>query len=120
MNHRRDDDIDIPREPRGATRDQWVKQPYPVRRRDELEDTPAAPAEKEVVRAPRVHFVTQGMSDSSPGPEYTRYDREARARNLNKELAWNLERDPYRDMEYFQPRYTRNYNMPPPSHSSYR
>ncbi|XP_023312713.1 uncharacterized protein LOC111692820, partial [Anoplophora glabripennis] len=119
MDHR-DHDDDMPRETRGATKDQWVKQVYPVRRREELEDISATPTEKEIVRAPRVHFVTQGMSESSPRPEYTRYDREARARNLNKELSWNLGRDPYRDMEYYyQPRYTRNY-MPPSSHSNYR
>lgn len=120
MNHRGEDIDEVAREARGATKDQWIKQVYPVRRGEEIEDNSAQPAEKEVVRPPRVHFVTQGVSESFSRPEYSRYDREARAHNLNKELAWNLGRDPYREMEYnYQPRHTRNY-MPPPSHSNYR
>ncbi|KAJ8912201.1 hypothetical protein NQ315_003805 [Exocentrus adspersus] len=126
MNHPDEfDEDELPRETRGATKDQWVKQLYPVRRRDELEDNTAAAAaaEKEFVRAPRVHFVTQGMSESSPRYDfYSRYDREGRARDLNKELTYSLGRDPYRDMNFYQdPGHSRHYVPPPqPSHSNYR
>ncbi|KAJ8949094.1 hypothetical protein NQ318_016999 [Aromia moschata] len=104
----RRDETETMRESRGATKEQWVKQEYPVRRSDH-EDNSLTSSEQDNLRAPRVRFVTQGMSESAPRPEYNRYDREARSRNLNKELAWNLARDPYRDMDLYQPRYTRNY-----------
>lgn len=43
------------REPRGATKEQWIKQPYPVER--PVDDN--VPSASDSIRAPRVHFVTQ-------------------------------------------------------------
>ncbi|KAJ8927277.1 hypothetical protein NQ314_020280, partial [Rhamnusium bicolor] len=118
----RNDDKDTQRETRGATKDQWVKQMYPVRRNEEHEDnTPSSTEhENENIRAPRVHFVTQGMSESALRPEYNRYDREARARSLNKELS----NDRYMNYDRREPwdDYTsrsRYYDYPERSHDSY-
>lgn len=60
------------REPRGATRDYWLKQEYPVRVNPEEPSSSAS----ENVRAPRVHFVTQRRSESAPAPVYRQYNYE--------------------------------------------
>ncbi|CAH1957552.1 unnamed protein product [Acanthoscelides obtectus] len=107
-------------EPRGATKDQWVKQQYPVRN-DEIYDDPAP---RENVRAPRVNFVTHGL-----GPPPPRYGREPRVESrdirnprdpigehreprgmvgLNKDFyERQLIRDLSSEMDYYYPRYSR-------------
>ncbi|XP_017784279.1 PREDICTED: uncharacterized protein LOC108567967 [Nicrophorus vespilloides] len=95
------------REPRGATKEQWIKQPYPVQTTDpdrNYEDSVASASE--TARAPRVHFVTQRRSESAPPLVYHSYDREGRSREPNNR---QLSRDLDRDMEYY-PRPARHYN----------
>lgn len=116
-------------EARGATKEQWVKQIYPVRRNDDLYDDNSQ-ISSESVRAPRVHFVTQRRNEIlPPSPTYHLYDRESRARNLDKEIPRDLPtrdlpgRDLSREFDYYyhQPRYTRHYNpIPPPPPPYYR
>nr|CAI5865575.1 unnamed protein product [Callosobruchus analis] len=107
---------DSPREPRGATKEQWVKQQYPVRNDETYDD----PAPSENVRAPRVNFVTHGL-----GPPPSRYEREPRIDTretreprdyreprgmvgLNKDFYdRQLIRDLSSEMDYYYPRYSR-------------
>lgn len=52
------------REPRGATKEQWIKQPYPVER--PVDDN--VPSASDNIRAPRVHFVTQRRPGQNNAP----------------------------------------------------
>ncbi|CAH0562608.1 unnamed protein product [Brassicogethes aeneus] len=86
------------------TKEQWTKQLYPVRRSDNYEDN--TQVSSETVRAPRVHFVTQRRLESNVPKTY---EREARSRDLST--------DKTRDMDYYQPRYSRHYSPPITPHS---
>lgn len=115
------------REPRGATKEQWLKQPYPVERGEE-DNVPSA---SDNIRAPRVHFVTQRRPNSDsrqppppppPGPAFhsATYpvfrpydDRGARSRDFDpyvQPLPHNYPRprsyDPY-NSRYYDPYYDR-------------
>lgn len=83
------------REPRGAIKDQWIKQPYPVQSKSETSYEDVSPSATESVRAPRVHFVTQRRSESSASPVYRQYNFEAN-RNY-KDSPRDAPRDAPRD-----------------------
>lgn len=91
-------DKEATREARGATNEQWVRQPVSVRRSDDYEED-SHQSSSDIVRAPRVHFVTQNTEN--------RYDREGRARSLNSDLNRQLSRDMSAEMDAYRPRYTR-------------
>ncbi|XP_018330401.1 uncharacterized protein LOC108740542 [Agrilus planipennis] len=55
---------------RSASQEQWVKQPYPVQKVNEEEDTESS----DNIRAPKVHFVTQKRTDNGNG--FGNVDRE--------------------------------------------
>lgn len=99
---------DNARETRGATKEQWVKQPYPVRRSDDDLSYDDSVQSQTNVRAPRVHFVTQDLGEIPPLER--RFDRQGRTRELNKEISKNWARDMSAEMDIYQPRYTRNYD----------
>ncbi|XP_049826401.1 uncharacterized protein LOC109608324 isoform X2 [Aethina tumida] len=94
------------------TKESWMKQPYPVRRSDSIHYDDNIPASSESVRAPRVHFVTQRRLESGMPRSY---EREARAKNFDRNDYF---RDTSREMDYYQPRYSRHYD-PMPNHYRY-
>ncbi|XP_060515863.1 uncharacterized protein LOC132695568 [Cylas formicarius] len=89
-----DPDDEINRETRGATNEHWIKQPYPVRKTDELAFEDNMPSSSENIRFPRVHLDKNGAEDGSP--DFRHNQREARSRGLNK--------DGPRDVDYYQSR----------------
>lgn len=95
------------------TKESWMKQPYPVRRSDSIHYDDNIPASSESVRAPRVHFVTQRRLESGMPRSY---EREARAKNFDRNDYF---RDTSREMDYYQPRYSRHYD-PMPNHYRYQ
>lgn len=66
----------------------------------------------ENVRAPRVHFVTQGMIETPTNT--VKFDRERRARNWDDVgPPRNSGRDLSSEMDYYRPRIIRNYAPAP-------
>ncbi|KAK5639204.1 hypothetical protein RI129_011696 [Pyrocoelia pectoralis] len=98
------DDNDVPegfREPRGAIREQWVKQPYPVIVDDtHFEDSIMENSD----RVPRAHFVTQRRLEPSPAI-YRMYEREGRSRDtfrdLDRDLPPSASRVPPPNYDYY-------------------
>lgn len=107
---------DWTREPRGATKEQWAKQPYIVRKNDDddeltLSDNFHSPTEN--VRAPRVQFVTHSLIDT-PSSNNLQHERERGGRKWDDDVApRNLARDLSPEMNYYHPRYMRNYAPTP-------
>ncbi|XP_056636454.1 uncharacterized protein LOC130445012 [Diorhabda sublineata] len=93
---------DNTRETRGVTKDQWVKQPFPVQREETAYDD-SVQFSSDTLRAPRVHFVTNGIEQKDP-LEY-KFDRQSRSRSLNRYSPTDLSAE----MDYYQPRFARNY-----------
>lgn len=81
--HEGNDVLENSREPRGATKEQWIRQPYPVRVTNE-NNYDNVPASSDEVRAPRVHFVTQKRAEATP-PVYKNLEREGRGRDFTRE-----------------------------------
>ncbi|XP_050502115.1 uncharacterized protein LOC114326850 isoform X2 [Diabrotica virgifera virgifera] len=100
----------ITRETRGATKEQWVKHSYPVQR-DETNFDDNIQLASNSVRAPRVHFVTNGMQDRDRDRDR---DRDHLEYKLNKEARYapNTKYSPTdlsAEQNYYQPRFARNY-----------
>ncbi|KAB0800995.1 hypothetical protein PPYR_05349 [Photinus pyralis] len=110
------DNNDVPdgfREARGATREQWVKQPYPVTIDDtNFEDNMAASSD----RAPRAHFVTQRRLEPSPAI-YRMQEREGRSRELyrdsDRDLPPSASRVPPSHFEYYPERPSKRFESYP-------
>ncbi|KAL3289396.1 hypothetical protein HHI36_022825 [Cryptolaemus montrouzieri] len=97
-------ELESNREPRGLTRQEWVKFPYRLQENNERYDDSAA-ASTDVVKAPRVHFVTQRRSDSVENPLLYRNERQGRDSDLPREARGSVrEREPS-----FSPRFPRRY-----------
>ncbi|KAF2884349.1 hypothetical protein ILUMI_21798 [Ignelater luminosus] len=119
------------REPRGATKEQWVKQPYPVHSvsidENNYEDNIPSPSE---VRAPRVHFVTQRRLESAPpnNGNFGNFEREGRARDFSKDSPREAPRTAARtppprkpEREYYPERPLKHYEpYPARSFNPYR
>ncbi|XP_030756559.1 uncharacterized protein LOC115882546 [Sitophilus oryzae] len=104
----RNSDQDTLRKSREITNEQWVKQVYPVRRPDEFAFDDNLPSSSENFRVPRVNFVTQKLSDSGLASTDVRSSgRQARARNLDRDIARDYPKDLLRDESYYdrRPRY---------------
>ncbi|KAK4871953.1 hypothetical protein RN001_016077 [Aquatica leii] len=89
------------REPRGVVKEQWVKQPYPVRSMFPNDDSVTASTD---AKAPRVHFVTQRRLESSPPVVYRTYEREGRSRDVHRDGERDLPRSASRPpprVEYY-------------------
>lgn len=73
------------REARGSTKEQWVKQPYPVRTVN-IDDSYGdnIPSYSDV-GIPRVHFVTQRRFKSATTPVNQQYEREGRSRDIYRD-----------------------------------
>lgn len=111
------------REPRGATKEQWVKQPYPVHALsvddNNYDDTVPSPSD---VRAPRVHFVTQRRLETAPPQgNYGNYEREGRSRDLSRDSVREPPRAASRnppprkpEREYFPEQPLKHYDPYPP------
>lgn len=94
-----DNDYDNGREPRGAMREQWLKQPYPVQvlRESNYEDVSPLPSES--IRAPKVHFVTHRVSEFEQSPPFYRsFEREGRSGDLKGDFIGDIPNDGVRDM----------------------
>ncbi|CAG9759809.1 unnamed protein product [Ceutorhynchus assimilis] len=108
---------DSNREARGAIKEHWAKQVYPVRKSDELTFDDSFPLSSENARTPRVHFVTQKFADNrlAPSDRSDRsYDREPRSRQLDeppRELTKEFERDIERQNPYNE-RIFRSFSQP--------
>lgn len=107
---------DLNREARGATKDYWVKQVYPIRKSDEMSFDDNIPSSSENVRAPRVHFVTQKFGDNGlASTELRSFEREPRSRHLDREppreLSRDLNREVGREIPYYERRF-RSYGKP--------
>ncbi|KAF5277244.1 hypothetical protein FQR65_LT00352 [Abscondita terminalis] len=81
------------REPRGVIKEQWIKQPYPVRsptaNDNNFDDSASASTN---VKAPRVHFVTQKRLESAPPAVYRTYEREGRSRDVHRDSEREIPR----------------------------
>lgn len=116
------------REPRGAMKEQWIKQPYPVQMPQESNYNDNIPASSDNIRAPRVHFVTHRVSESTHMPSiYRSFDRDGRSRDFDKDFVGDLSKDIARDMdrEYsfrsgyrMEPSHSYRYNRYEPSYFS--
>lgn len=109
-----DEKKDSTRETRGVTKEQWVKQPYYIEKNndDEFSLSNNIQTSTEHIRAPRVQFVTRGWLDKPN--RATNYENVRRARNWDDDVApRNSERDLSMEMDYYRPRYMRNYAPAP-------
>ncbi|KAH1023411.1 hypothetical protein HUJ04_012616 [Dendroctonus ponderosae] len=103
-------DEDMNREARGAIKEEWVKQVYPVRKEDEMSFEDNIPSSSEHLRVPRVHFVTQKFTDNRLASSDMRpYDREPRSRRIDRLPVRDPPRDLARDIEEDNPHFERSY-----------
>lgn len=103
-------DEEMNREARGAIKEEWVKQVYPVRKEDEMSFEDNIPSSSEHLRVPRVHFVTQKFTDNRLASSDMRpYDRESRSRRIDHLPMRDPPRDLARDIEEDIPHFERSY-----------
>ncbi|KAK9890000.1 hypothetical protein WA026_008814 [Henosepilachna vigintioctopunctata] len=80
-------EMETNREPRGLTRQEWVKFPYQLQQSNE----PYADSSgTDLVKAPRVHFVTQRRSENVELPLVYRNERQGRDSDLPREARGNI------------------------------
>lgn len=110
------------REPRGVTKEQWIKQPYPVQNKAESNYEDVSLSASENVRAPRVHFVTQRRSESAPPAIYRQYDPDgsSRDKDLARDSLRNVPRATDRDFYVRRSRHYDPYLLPPPHYYEQR
>lgn len=116
------------REPRGVIKEQWIKQPYPIQMPQENNYNDNIPASSDNIRAPRVHFVTHRISESSHMPSiYRSFDRDGRSRDFDKDFVGDMSKDIARDMDRdysfrsgyrTEPSHSHRYNRYEPSYFS--